>query len=285
VELRREIRLSEREFERLATFIRGSLGIKMPPEKRTMLEVRLSSRVRSLGMESFEEYCEHVFDSGRGNDELRRLTDAVTTNKTEFFREAAHFERLTDEVIPELVRRDPAAGSTRPLRIWSAGCSSGEEPYTLSMVLSDYAARNSGLQFEITATDLSSRMLDTALNAVYAGQAAHLVPPKMRQRYLLRGRDRAQDLVRVAPAIRRHVRFGRLNLLEPFRFEAPFDAVLCRNVLIYFARDTQVDILRRMAGAMVDGGYLFVGHSETLHGMDLPLRYVAPTVYAKESQK
>ena len=285
MELRREIRLSEREFERLATFIRGSLGIKMPPEKRTMLEVRLSGRVRSLGMESFEEYCEHVFDSGRGNDELRRMIDAVTTNKTEFFREAAHFERLTSEVIPELIRKDPPAGSIRPLRIWSAGCSSGEEPYTLSMVLSDYAARNGGMQFEITATDLSSRMLDTALNAVYAGQAAHLVPPKMRQRYLLRGRDRAKDQVRVAPAIRRHVRFGRLNLLEPFRFEAPFDAVFCRNVLIYFARDTQVDILRRMADAMADGGYLFVGHSETLHGMDLPLRYVAPTVYAKESQK
>lgn len=283
MELRRDIRLADREFERLSTFIRGELGIKMPPEKRTMLEVRLGSRVRSLGMESFEEYCGHVFDSELGSDELRKLVDAVTTNKTEFFREAAHFDRLTSEVVPEFVGRDPALGASRPLRIWSAGCSSGEEPYTLGMVLTDYAARTGGLEFEITATDLSSRMLDAALLAVYRGQAAHMVPPHMRKRYLLRGRDPAKDVVRVAPAIRRRVRFGRLNLLEPFRFAAPFDAVFCRNVLIYFARETQVDVLSRMCDSMVEGGYLFVGHSETLHGMKLPLRYVAPTIYAKDS--
>lgn len=283
MEVRRDMRLSDREFERLATFIHGSVGIKMPVAKRTMLEVRLGSRVRAMGMESFEEYCTHVFDSGDGAEELRKLVDAVTTNKTEFFREAAHFEWLTSQVLPELLGRDSALGNTKPLRVWSAGCSSGEEPYTLSMVLSDYAARTGALDFEITATDLSSRMLEAALEAVYRGSVAANVPQQHRRRqYLLRSRDRQKDLVRVAPAIRRRVRFGRLNLLDPFPFGAQFDVVFCRNVLIYFNRETQVDVLRRMCDVMVDGGYLFVGHSETLHGMSLPLRYVAPTIYAKE---
>jgi chemotaxis protein methyltransferase CheR len=282
VELRKDLRLSDREFERLATFIRVSLGIKMPPGKRSLLELRLGTRVRSLGLDSFDEYCAHVFDSGQGADELRQLVDAVTTNKTEFFREAAHFDWLTTRMLPELATRDPAIGRSRPLRVWSAGCSSGEESYTLSMVLSDYASRVGGFEFEITATDVSSRMLKTALMAVYRGQAASLVPPANRSQYLLRCRDRAQDVVRVAPEIRRRVRFGRLNLIEPFRFAECFDAIFCRNVLIYLDRDTQVDVLQRMSDVMADGGYLFVGHSETLHGLHLPLRYVAPTIYAKE---
>lgn len=281
--VRHDIKLSDREFNCLATFISGSLGIKMPAAKRTMLEVRLGPRVRALGMDSFAEYCTHVFDSGEGSDELRRLTDAVTTNKTEFFRESAHYDWLTSRVLPELLGKDPAIGSGRPLRVWSAGCSSGEEPYTLSMVLSEFGRRPGGFDYHITATDLSSRMLDTALRAVYRAEAASNVPPELRERYLLRSRDRSDGRVRVVPAIRRKVSFGRLNLLEPLGFDVPFDAVFCRNVLIYFNRETQIDILRRMAGAMVEGGYLFVGHSETLHGMDLPLRYVAPTIYAKES--
>jgi chemotaxis protein methyltransferase CheR len=278
----RDIKLSDREFERLATFVRGSLGIKMPPAKRIMLESRLSSRVRALSMESFEEYCALVFDSPQGADELRRLVDAVTTNKTEFFREDAHFEHLTSQVLPEMMARDPALGHTRPLRAWSAGCSSGEEPYTLSMVLTEFASRTGGMDFEITATDLSSRMLETALKAVYRGEIERLVPAHMRRKYLLRSRDRTKDVVRVAPAIRRRVRFGQLNLLNPFQITGPFDLVFCRNVLIYFDRDTQIDVLGRVCDVMTDGGYLFVGHSETLHGMHLPLRYVAPTIYVKE---
>jgi len=282
VDDRRDIKLSDREFERLAAFIRGSLGIKMPPAKRIMLESRLGSRLRALSMESFDEYCAHVFDSPEGADERRKLIDAVTTNKTEFFREDAHFERLTSHVLPELIARDPAVGHTRPFRVWSAGCSSGEEPYTLSMVLAEFASHNGGLDFEITATDLSSRMLETALKAVYRGDAERLVPKHMRRKYLLRSRDRTNDVVRVAPAIRKRVRFGRLNLLDPLSVNGPFDAVFCRNVLIYFDRATQVDVLRRICDVMADGGYLFVGHSETLHGMHLPLRYVAPTIYVKE---
>jgi chemotaxis protein methyltransferase CheR len=282
MEARRDIRLSDREFNRLAKYISGSLGIKMPVAKRTMLEVRLGPRVRALGMESFEEYCAHVFDSEGGSHELGRLTDAVTTNKTEFFREPAHFEWLTAQIIPELVAKDPTIGGSRPLRVWSAGCSSGEEPYTLSMVLAEYGRRPGGFDYSIVATDLSSRMLETALRAVYRAEAASCVPPELRSRYLLRSRDRSSERVRVVPAIRRKVMFGRVNLLEPLSFDEPFDAIFCRNVLIYFNRETQVDILMRMCGVLSDGGYLFVGHSETLHGMNLPLRYVAPTIYAKE---
>lgn len=281
MELRRDIKLSDREFARLADFISSALGIRMPDAKRTMLEVRLGSRVRALGLSSFEEYCEHVFDSGVGSDELRNLIDAVTTNKTEFFREASHFDWLTSNALPDIMRNDPAAGVSRPLRVWSAGCSSGEEAYTLAMVLAEHTTERGRLHFEITATDLSTKVLEAALKAVYRSEVASQVPPAMRHKYLLKSRDREQGLVRVAPAIRRKVKFGRLNLMEPYRFAQPFDVIFCRNVLIYFDRATQTRILQQMCEALTSHGYLFVGHSETLHSMDLPLRYIAPTIYTR----
>lgn len=279
----RSMRLSDREFRHLATFIHESLGIKMPPSKRIMLEARLASRVRALGMHSFDEYCSHVFDSKHGTGELAELVDAVTTNKTEFFREREHFEWLTSHVLRELTKRDPELGRARPLRVWSAGCSSGEEPYTLSMVLTDYVANNHDLDFEITATDVSSGTLKAARKAVYREGHIASIPRAMRRRYLLRSKDRSRDLVRVAPLIRQHVRFVRLNLLEPFEFETPFDAVFCRNVLIYFDRETQAEVLGRVCAMIAEGGCLFVGHSETLHGLQLPLHQLAPSVYAKEA--
>lgn len=280
-----DIRLNDREFNCLATFIRESLGIKMPPSKRTMLEVRLASRVRTLGMRSFDEYCALVFNSKDASGELTKLVDAVTTNKTEFFREKEHFDWLTSRVLGEMVNRDPDLGQTRPMRVWSAGCSSGEEPYTLSMVLAEYAARTRAFSFEVVATDVSSRMLEAARKAVYREASILPVPRAMLRRYFLRSKDRSRDLVRVAPALRRQVRFAKLNLLEPFGFESPFDAVFCRNVLIYFDRNTQTEVLRRMCATLSEGGYLFVGHSETLHGMHLPLRQMAPSVYVKETDR
>lgn len=276
-------KLEEPEFERLAAFIQGSAGIKMPPHKRGLLELRLGKRVRALGLGSFREYCEHVFDSADSTGELTELIDAVTTNKTDFFREAEHFEHLVDHVLPELIDTYPELANGSELRVWSAGCSSGEEPYTLAMVLAQFAETDhTGLRFKITASDLCSAMLRAAKQAVYPKERVQAVPDQLARKHLLRGKGRCEGLVRVAPHIRETVDLCKLNLMEEFPFKGTFDIIFCRNVLIYFERDVQVDILRRMCDQLVDGGYLFVGHSETLHGMGLPIRHVRPTVYRRE---
>lgn len=276
------LRLGDTEFKRLAGFIQDSIGIKMPPEKQALLELRLGKRVRKLGFGSFEDYCAHLFDCEEAVPELSEFIDAVTTNKTDFFREPGHFDRLLGEVLPEMVASHPGLSYGRPLRVWSAGCSSGEEPYTLAMVLQEFSARRPGFSFEITATDLSLAMLRVAHAAIYPAQRASAVPTEYAKKYLRRSKDRSRDLVRVTPALRERVTFGRVNLKDELPFGELFDLVFCRNVLIYFDRKMQTDTLQRMCGVLRDGGYLFVGHSETLHGMTLPLRQVAPTIYKHE---
>lgn len=274
-------RLADAEFKRLASFIQGSMGIKMPQHKQGMLELRLGKRLRELGFKSYEQYCAHLLDSGKPVPELSEFIDAVTTNKTDFFREPEHFDRLLSHVLPEMVDQHPTITHGRTFRVWSAGCSSGEEPYTLAMVLSEFGAGRPGFRFEITATDLSSAMLRVAQTAIYPEQRVSAVPSAYTRKYMMRSKDRSRAVVRIVPGLRAQVRFGRVNLKERFLFEEPFDIVFCRNVLIYFDREGQIDTLRRLCEAMRGGGYLFVGHSETLHGMDLPLRQVAPTVYQR----
>lgn len=278
------IRLEAREFARLAAFIQSSIGIKMPPHKLGLLELRLGSRVRALGLRSFEEYCERVFDSCDAACELSELVDAVTTNKTDFFREPEHFGHLVSLAVPDLARRYPELTQGGSLKVWSAGCSSGEEPYTIAMVLGEVAESHPGFDFGITATDLSSAMLRAAALAVYPAGRVETVPRHYVSKYLMRSRDRDSRLVRVVPRLRAKLTLGRVNLMEQYPFITPFDVIFCRNVLIYFERDVQIDILQRMADSLVDGGYLFVGHSETLHGMDLPLEQMAPTVYRREAR-
>lgn len=273
--------LSQSDFERLAGFIEASVGIKMPPHKKSMLELRLAKRVRALGMSSFEEYCEFVFEPGGGADEVVRLIDHVTTNKTDFFRESEHFGLLIAAAVPQVQARYPDAGRRRVLRVWSAGCSSGEEPYSIAMVLQRRSEAIERLDFEVIATDLSTAMLSTAVRAVYPEERLHGVPEDMRHRYFLRSKDPSRALARVSPEIRARVRFAWLNLLEPYPFDQTFDIVFCRNTLIYFEREVQVGVLSRISELIVPGGYLFVGHSEALHGMGLPLEHVAPTVYRK----
>lgn len=275
--------LHAEEFDRLASFIQGSIGIKMPPHKQGLLELRLGKRLRALGLDSFKEYCEFVFDNDEHVGEVYELIDAVTTNKTDFFREPEHFDRLTGHVLPELLGRDADLGGVRPLRVWSSACSSGEEPYTLAMVLSDYGDRlvSEPFEFAITASDLSSAMLRFAARAVYPRRRVDSVPEPLLHRYMLRGTGECSDLVRVAPELRRAVNYCRVNLVEEYPFRQSFDIIFCRNVLIYFERGVQIDILSRMCDLLEPGGYLFVGHSETLHGMGLPLEHRGPTVYRK----
>lgn len=276
-------KMSRQDFQRLGRMIETEYGIKMPPGKKDLLEARLRRRLKTLGMRSYKEYCDYVLSSDGLGDEIIHMMDVVTTNKTDFFRGPAHFDYLFKNVLPEMISIK-GLGINRDLMIWSAGCSSGEEPYTLAMVLSEFQERVPGLDFRFTilATDLSNRMLDVASRAVYPEEKISPIPSALKYKYLMKSKDKAKHLVRIVPELRHAVKFRRLNLLEEnFGMREPVDIVFYRNVMIYFERPTQRNILLKIIACMRPGGYLFIGHSETLNGLDLPVVQVQPTIYRK----
>lgn len=274
--------MTQAEFSRFSEFIIGQCGIKMPPSKKIMLEARLQKRLRTLGIANFREYYDHVLGEG-GRDELVHMLDAVTTNKTDFFREPVHFHYLAQTILPEFIEgREQSTGSNKPFVVWSAGCSTGEEPYTLAMVLSDFAGLHPSFRFSVLATDISTKVLDRAREAVYDAERVAAVPLPMKQKYLLRSKDPGKGVVRIGPAVRSIVQFKRLNLMEEaFSFSEPVDVIFCRNVIIYFDRKTQEQLIARFCKALKTNGYLFLGHSESIHGFTLPLRRLTSTVYRK----
>jgi chemotaxis protein methyltransferase CheR len=273
-------RLTTEQFSVLSTFVESELGIRMPPAKRIMLESRLQKRLRALSLESFQDYIEFVFSDSQKDAELLHMIDAVTTNKTDFFRESDHFDYLSQRLLPE--RYAAGWGRQRPLKVWSTACSTGEEPYTLAMVLEEFRAEHQGFNYGILATDISTRALEHGKAAVYTEERVDPVPQPLRKKYLLRSKDRTARLVRVRPELRKRVQFHRLNLMhESYDIRERFDVIFCRNVIIYFERPTQYRLLTHLYEYLSPGGYLFLGHSETLAGMELPLQSVAPTIYRK----
>jgi chemotaxis protein methyltransferase CheR len=270
--------LSDTDFARLSQYIHSECGIKMPVPKKVMLEARLRRRLRARGIGSFEEYCDFLFSPEGMEQERLCMIDVVTTNKTDFFREPRHFEYLAQTALPELMHL--CGAGTR--NIWSAGCSTGEEPYTLAMVLSEFAARTPGFNFSILATDISTAVLEKAVRGIYKEERAETVPPELKRKYLMRSKDRGKRLVRVLPEVRSLVNFRRLNFLEhDFGMRELQDIIFCRNVIIYFDRPTQEKVLTRLCQHLIPGGYLFMGHSETLSSLDLPLVSVGHMVYRK----
>jgi chemotaxis protein methyltransferase CheR len=273
--------MSDREYERLSSVIYGECGIKMPRSKKVMLEARLRKRLRALGLASFSRYCEFLFSREGLENELINMIDVVTTNKTDFFREPRHYDFLTTVAVPGLMDLY-GAGMRRELKIWSAGCSTGEEPYTIAMVLSEFRETYPAFEFMILGTDISTRVLDRAARAVYKMERADTVPSPMKKKYLLRSRDRQKNLIKIVPELRGCVRFRRLNFMaEDFGMREPMDIIFCRNVIIYFDRPTQERLLNRLYDHLIPGGYLFMGHSETLSGLRVPLVSAGPTVYRK----
>ena len=275
------LELSKASLAQFSVFVTETLGIKMNASKLPMLQGRLQRRLRDLELESLEAYREHLFENPAGQDELQHFIDAVTTNKTDFFREPQHFDLLVDRILPEL---GPRTFDGRPAnwtcRVWSAPCSSGEEPYTLAMVLSEYAARTPGFDFALLATDISSRMLAHAERGIYAQERIDPVPPALRSRYLLRARDRHRAQVRIAPELRAKVTFRSLNFMaRDYRVRDTYDVIFCRNVLIYFDKPTQEAVVQRLARHLRPDGYLFLGHSESLAGLDVPFRPNGLAVY------
>jgi chemotaxis protein methyltransferase CheR len=268
--------LSQKSFARFASYITRELGIKMPESKLTMVQSRLLRRVRELELDSIAEYSEYFFASPNG-EEREYFINAVTTNKTDFFRESEHFDFLVKTALPSLhFGVDPRMSR---LNVWSAACSSGQEPYTLAMVLSEYALKNAGLNFAILGTDISTKVLEHAKRAVYKESEIKPIPISLRQKYLLRRKDSSSDEVRLSPALRAKVSFHELNLIGDYRIQNMFDIVFCRNVLIYFDRGTQESVICKICRNINPGGYLFVAHAESLAGMNVPVQQVSTAVF------
>lgn len=271
--------LADKHFSAIAKVIETRVGIKLPQTKRTMVEGRLRKRVRALRLAGLQAYGVHLFDRGGLDDELIHLIDCVTTNKTDFFREPSHFEFLRDVAVPQLTQRH--GGRPPQLKIWSAASSTGAEAYTAAMVLQDLVAAGKVARFSILGTDISTEVLKEARSAIYPRAFVAPVPSLMQQRYLMQSRDPNEGTVRVTPELRRNVHFERLNLMdEAYPFDRDVDVILCRNVLIYFDKPTQQAVLSRLASHLRPGGYLMLGHSESMAGNGIPqLRSVVPTVY------
>jgi chemotaxis protein methyltransferase CheR len=271
--------ISSRDYSRLRELVYEEAGIALGTERKTMLEVRIKRRLKQLSIPSYAEYCDYLFSQHGLKAELVHLIDVVTTNKTDFFREPRHFEFLTSRALPEL---SAATIGSRPVLVWSAGCSTGEEPYTLAMVLSEYALTHPGFSFRILASDVSTTVLEKAALGIYSNEVVRPVPAALKVKYFMRSRDPNSGRVRVVPELRRLVQFRRLNFMDSdYGIAEKADAVFCRNVIIYFDRPTQQRILSKLARQLRPDGYLFVGHAETLHELDLPLTPVAPALYRK----
>lgn len=275
-------RLSPRDFARLARFIQDATGIKMPENKITMVEGRLRRRVRATGLGSVTEYCRYLFDQGGLDRESVHLINAVTTNKTDFFREPQHFKVLTETVLPEIAASRRIDGKT-PLKIWSAAASTGAEAYTLAMVAAEFGQKATGFRISILATDICTEVLETGLRGIYSTDMIAPVPGPLRQRYLMTARDPARHAVRIVPELRSMVHFRHLNLMDrKYPVDDDMDVVFCRNILIYFDKQTQEAVLERLCRHIRRGGYLFLGHSESLAGINLPLTAVGNTVFRRD---
>jgi len=265
--------LTQREFDNISRLAYEKFGLELKGEKRELVSARLGKKVRSLGCRSFQAYYQHVLEDRTG-EALIELIDALTTNFTSFMREPSHFEFLRKEALAAWRARDR-------VRIWSTACSTGEEPYTLACSLLDAIGAAQRPRLQIVATDISSRTLREAQRGIYAAARLENLPQGWLRTYFLKGERNWKGSYRVKPEIAGMIEFRRLNLIEPFSHPEPFSAILCRNVMIYFNKATQQTLIQRLASQLEPGGYLLIGHSESLTGIDHPLTYVRPTIYRR----
>lgn len=275
-------KLSNSDFNKLSTFITREYGIKMPPAKKVMLQSRLQKRLRELNIKSYKEYIDYVFSKKGIQEELIHMIDVVTTNKTDFFREPSHFEYLKNDGLPEFIAN---YSSRRLLKAWSAGCSSGEEPYTLAIVFSEFGLNHPGFDFNILATDISSRILNRASMAIYSEDRVEVLPLALKKKYLLKSKDREKKTVRITPQLRQKIIYKRLNLMDAsYDVNDMFDIIFCRNVLIYFDRNTQEQIINKLCSKLKTGGLFFLGHSESIMNLNVPLVQIKPTIFKRKAQ-
>jgi chemotaxis protein methyltransferase CheR len=272
--------LTDGQFKKFSELVYEKTGIYLKPEKKELLNARLGKRLRACKIASFSDYFDLVIRD-RSGKELVNLINSVSTNFTNFFREQAHFDLLTSLVLPQFLQA--GQGEKRKLNIWSAACSSGEEPYTIAMVLEEFFAKNrsQAVDYRILATDISTRVLDQAKKGVYTEERVSKVPPEYLRNYFQKGVRNAVGYVKVKDCIRNRIRFERFNLMDEFPWQEAMDVVFCRNVMIYFNTETQENLVGKFHRCLLDGGFLFIGHSESLTRLRHHFTQVATTAYRK----
>lgn len=270
-------KLTDGQFKKFSELIFRQAGIHLKPEKKELLNTRLGKRLRACGIDSFRKYYELVVNDKTGS-ELVHLINSVSTNFTSFFREQSHFDFLSSTVLPQFASEHRGRGE---MVLWSAACSSGEEPYTLAMVMEEYQRREPGLRYRILATDISTRVLAQAERGIYAHDRLEKVPPELLRRYFQKGTGQSAGYVKVKEQLKSRISFHRFNLMEDFPWREEPHVIFCRNVMIYFNRLTQEELVHKFYRCLAPGGYLFIGHSESLASLDHEFKQMASTSYRK----
>jgi chemotaxis protein methyltransferase CheR len=266
--------LTDTEFEQFQSLIYRQVGIKLDPPKKTLLISRLSKRLRELSLPSFQAYYDCVSREG-GEEELIRLLDLISTNKTDFYRESVHFDFLRDHILPQVQ-------ASKSLRIWSSASSSGEEPYTIAMVLRDALSDIHRWDIKILASDISTRVLAKAASGMYEEERVSQLPKELVLRHFLCGKGPQAGKYKIRPDVAKLVAFRRINLMDSvFPIRSPLNVIFCRNVMIYFDRPTQAKLMEKFFRYLCPGGYLFIGHSESLQWIEHQFTYLRPTIYQK----
>jgi len=270
--------MKEREFRLLRELVQEHTGIWLQDGKRTMLAARLAKPVRRLGLRGFQSYYALLRESAEDSPEFVEFVNAITTNKTSFFRERHHFDYLAQKIVPE-IKAASLRGGRKQIRVWSAACSTGEEVYSIAMTLLD-AVEEAGWWLEVVGSDIDTGVLETAQRAIYPAECLESIDELQRQRYFLQGKDSRAGQVKLKPEVTRMVELRRVNLMdERWAVDGPFDVIFFRNALIYFQQDVQERFLRRMAGMLRPGGYLFIGNSEQIPWMHDALEPLSQTMY------
>lgn len=275
-----ETTISDQEFRLFQDLVKAHTGIALSEHKRNLVCSRLGKRLRALKLVSFKHYYDYL--SGEtGHAELEHFVNAITTNKTDFYREKPHFDFLEQEMVPAWKARAVRTGERR-IRIWSAGCSSGEEPYTIAITLQRAIENLPAWDVRILASDIDTEVLARAAQGVYAAERVAEIPRSILERYFLQGTGAHDGFVQVVPELRNLITFRRINLQDnQWPIQTRFDCVFCRNVIIYFDKPTQRRLMERFSGYLQDDGHLFLGHSESLHGMSDQFTPLRNTVYRK----
>ncbi len=272
-----EFVFTDRDFNYIRKLVDENTGIVLADAKRQMVYSRLARRLRALGLKDFKSYCKVLKEGDQ--TEFRNFVNAVTTNLTSFFREQHHFDFLKTQLLPELERKNDLS---HRLRIWSAGCSTGEEPYSLAITLNEYFRNKPGWDIKILATDLDTNVLATAEAGIYAAEKIEGLSKLHKTTWFRKGRGECQGKVRVKPELREMIRFRQLNLMHEWPFKGPFDFIFCRNVIIYFSKDTQRGLVDRYANKLCEQGHLFLGHSESLFKVTDRFELIGHTIYRKK---
>jgi len=279
----REAGLSDKEFEMFRALVHEHTGISLSESKRPLLQARLTRRLRALGLATFSEYHRLLTERDASGEEIGRFVNAITTNKTDFFREPHHFRHLAEEWVPAAMT-DAAKSGPRAIRIWSAGCSTGEEPYSIAMTIREALGTAAGWDVKILASDLDTDVLARAEAGVYSVEQAAPIPQAMLSRHFLRGRGADAGRVRVRAELRSLITFRRINFLDArWPIRGQLDIIFCRNVIIYFDQPTKQRVLQRLLGLLKDDGLLILGHSESVHGLLDGVKHLGNTMYRRIS--